>query len=63
MKENSFLFSTSGNSGLSKARARFLTQAIQLEEQGPPRPGLRAAGREGDEKDPRDRVRLHDRAR
>ena len=37
MKENSFLFSTSGNSGLSKARARFLTQAIQLEEQGPPR--------------------------
>lgn len=37
MKENSFLFASSHSAGLPKARARFITQAIQLEEQGPPR--------------------------
>jgi len=35
MKESSFVFSTRGNKGAPRARARFLAQAIQLEEHRP----------------------------
>ncbi len=34
MKQNSVIFSSRGNASLPRARARFLSQAIQLEEQG-----------------------------
>ncbi|MBL3529467.1 MAG: HlyD family type I secretion periplasmic adaptor subunit [gamma proteobacterium endosymbiont of Lamellibrachia anaximandri] len=35
MKEDSYIFGTSGASGIPRARARFLAQAIQLEEHPP----------------------------
>ena len=35
MKESSVVFSTKGSSGIPRARARFLAQAIQLEERSP----------------------------
>jgi len=35
MKENAFLFSSKGESTLPRARAKYLTQSIALEEQGP----------------------------
>lgn len=34
MKDDSVVFSSRGGTGLPRARARFLAQAIQLEEQG-----------------------------
>jgi len=34
MKENTVMFTTKGSAGIPRARARFLAQAIQLEESG-----------------------------